>query len=104
MNDAAPRCSMSTRFTLNDAHVLSCHSDEAALMQTPFNARISCCINLSFNYNGDKKVFSGRERKKNFDVREYMYFKIALSQERTLVRNNSFHTLGALNELWRLHG
>ena len=40
MNHAALRCSMSTRFTLDDAHVLGCHSDVIALMQTPLNALV----------------------------------------------------------------
>ena len=33
-------CSMSTRFTLDDAHVLSVHSDKTALIQTPLNALV----------------------------------------------------------------
>ena len=38
MNHAALRCSMSTRFTLDDAHVLGVHSDKTAPIQTLLNA------------------------------------------------------------------
>ena len=31
---------MSTRFILDDAHVLGVHSDRTALMQTPLNAPV----------------------------------------------------------------
>jgi len=40
MNHAALRCSMSTRFILDDAHVLGVHSDKTAPMQTPLNALV----------------------------------------------------------------
>ena len=40
MNHAVLRCSLSTRFTLDDAHVLGVHSDKTAPMQTPLNALV----------------------------------------------------------------
>ena len=40
MNHAAPRCSMSTRFTLDDAHVLGVHPDKTASMQIPLKALV----------------------------------------------------------------
>ena len=40
MNHAALRCSMITRFTLDDAHVLGVHSDKTAPMPTPLNTLV----------------------------------------------------------------